>query len=473
MISVPPSSKSTPVVVKRQLVDSSARIALQTSWEFMDIDESVVRKQEEVWDQTILDQLTAKSDLLSSISVTETRQAIEGKCGETGFLDVEFPPLSRFLYKGDEEEENSRDSKLLSFRRCSDYSRDNAKNDASAPSPSVLTSRLDASDIVLGLIPDSWLITSLASLTANPATENLIKSLFPEDFQSYSAAGVYIVRLFKNGEWITVLLDDFFPCFPKGGPAYSTTHSGALWVQLVEKAFAKVHGGYKNIAVGAPYEAMIDLTGAPAVCLHFDDEEVEEQINDGSLWKLMTLYAAKGYVMTVSVAAEDEGHTELSSGHAFTIESLKSTSLGCQLIVLHNPWRSLQWTGNWNPSSKLWTNSIKEELGITSIDDKLVYMEFSDLVTFFSCLNICMVRTALNTIVPWKTTSRRLKFTYSEESGQVSNELFSLFVDAESSVFLTVHQQDEHIANGKPYIDIGVTVLLLKVVFCSKTTVFP
>ena len=43
---------------------------------------------------------------------------------------------------------------------------------------------------------------------------------------------------------------------------YSRANGPELWVLLLEKAFAKVHGSYLAIKRGLAYEALMDLTGA-------------------------------------------------------------------------------------------------------------------------------------------------------------------------------------------------------------------
>ena len=47
--------------------------------------------------------------------------------------------------------------------------------------------------------------------------------------------GIYRVKFCKNGEWITVTVDDFFPCTALGGPIFSRAHGNELWVLLLEK----------------------------------------------------------------------------------------------------------------------------------------------------------------------------------------------------------------------------------------------
>ena len=48
---------------------------------------------------------------------------------------------------------------------------------------------------------------------------------------------------------IRVVVDDLFPCFPDGGPAYSRNHGNELWVMLLEKAYAKLRGRRRLVLV--------------------------------------------------------------------------------------------------------------------------------------------------------------------------------------------------------------------------------
>jgi calpain-15 len=103
----------------------------------------------------------------------------------------------------------------------------------------------------------------LASLTEKP---DLIARLF--DDTTTNVAGVYSVWLNINGEWIEYLLDDFIPCHndPKANNQpnfiFTVTEENEIWVQLLEKAYAKAYGSFKAIEGGLPSYAMRDLTGA-------------------------------------------------------------------------------------------------------------------------------------------------------------------------------------------------------------------
>jgi Calpain family cysteine protease len=58
--------------------------------------------------------------------------------------------------------------------------------------------------------------------------------------------------------------DDYFPCDPvTGQPAFTHCNGPELWVMLLEKAWAKVHGGYLSIEGGVSCDVLTAFTGAP------------------------------------------------------------------------------------------------------------------------------------------------------------------------------------------------------------------
>ena len=207
MISVKPNSISKIVRVHRVDIEESAKIALQTHWEFEEIDEQTIRMYENNWDDSV--RYLAEA-MIEDFYPSEDRTELEIKCPPEGFLDTTFLPLTDTLYRI--VDEDTIDERLVGYRRCATFLKEN---------PRVFGEYLNVKDIETGILPNMWLITSLACIAEVSANPNLIKSLFPVDSQTFSHMGVYKVQLFKNGEWTTVLIDDYIPCYRNGGPAYS------------------------------------------------------------------------------------------------------------------------------------------------------------------------------------------------------------------------------------------------------------
>jgi hypothetical protein len=63
-----------------------------------------------------------------------------------------------------------------------------------------------------------------------------------------------------------------------------------LWVLLLEKAYAKLHGSYDNIKHGHPNEALQDFTGFPTIIYDFNDPQVENIVKNGDFFKLLASF---------------------------------------------------------------------------------------------------------------------------------------------------------------------------------------
>jgi calpain-15 len=83
----------------------------------------------------------------------------------------------------------------------------------------------------------------LATLAERPS---LVENLFvTKDFKQN---GAYRMKINKNGVWQELTIDDYMPCALDGDPLFTRTHGNELWVLLLEKAYAKLHGGFGYIA---------------------------------------------------------------------------------------------------------------------------------------------------------------------------------------------------------------------------------
>jgi calpain-15 len=76
-----------------------------------------------------------------------------------------------------------------------------------------------------------------------------------------------------------VIIDDYFPCTDDGYVCFSKANGNELWVLILEKAFAKLHGSYERIEGGYAHLVMRDLTGAPSYELCLEEDTFED------IWK--------------------------------------------------------------------------------------------------------------------------------------------------------------------------------------------
>jgi hypothetical protein len=57
-------------------------------------------------------------------------------------------------------------------------------------------------------------------------------------------------------------------------------NGGEIWVQLLEKVYAKIMGSYDRISGGHPRDALMDFTGAPTYRFEFE----RSYFNKEALW---------------------------------------------------------------------------------------------------------------------------------------------------------------------------------------------
>lgn len=192
--------------------------------------------------------------------------------------------------------------------------------------PEVFYKKIEPNDIKQGELGDCWLMCSLSSLAEMP---QLVDRLFIT--KKYNEDGLYRLKLCKNGEWVEVTVDDYFPCHANGGPIFSKANGNELWVLLLEKAYAKVHGNYYTLRGGFANEGMMDLTGSPTECFDFQDPTCQDMMNKGEFFKKMKGFDENNYLMSASTEGEDRwtetgGPTEeggLVPGHAYSVIAVK------------------------------------------------------------------------------------------------------------------------------------------------------
>ncbi|GBG28818.1 Calpain-15 [Hondaea fermentalgiana] len=186
-----------------------------------------------------------------------------------------------------------------------------------------------ADDVCQGRVGDCWFISALSVLAMRP---DLAQRLFMS-LDAKPNGGPYFVRLFIDGRWQGIAVDDQFPCWPvneKGrqrkpgevNPNFNLSFAkptrNLLWVPLVEKAYAKAHGSYQAIQGGWVAEGLFDLTGCPTETFRIGSMAGEE------LFQLLLSFNAANFLMGASCFSPGKG-SGLVGGHAYGILDVRLT----------------------------------------------------------------------------------------------------------------------------------------------------
>ncbi|XP_067109670.1 calpain-10 [Osmerus mordax] len=149
------------------------------------------------------------------------------------------------------------------------------------PAPRLLAMPTSRGQARQGLLGDCWLLCACTTLLEN---RHLLDKVLPPHQPQWGSSryrGSFLLRLWKNGLWTEVTVDDRLPCVG-GKLCFSRCQApDAFWVSLLEKAHAKLHGSYERLWAGQVSEALVDLTGGLAERWNLEHAGKEEDQDGG------------------------------------------------------------------------------------------------------------------------------------------------------------------------------------------------
>ncbi|KAH9111732.1 hypothetical protein LEN26_006865 [Aphanomyces euteiches] len=241
----------------------------------------------------------------------------------------------------------------------------------------LFTKSASSGDVIQGRLGDCWFLGAISVLATR--MELLIQAFWRED--QYKQHGIFICRFMKDFSWHYVIIDDRIPVFEynnnrAGKPFFARcSDPNELWVPLLEKAYAKLHGSYEALIGGYIDVALSDLTGlcSEQIVLKaghsgFGDDpfapKQREEPGD-AFWRRLLDYKRNGTLMGCSiqpdpkiaknVATEGSAGQGLYYKHAYGLIDVGEIKLENnkiqRLVKLRNPWGLGEWDGPWSDQS--------------------------------------------------------------------------------------------------------------------------
>ena len=314
------------------------------------------------------------------------------------FIDMDFLPNDDAVLNS-RYDENMKDylDYIIHWRRPSDFIPGSSEN----PNDKELrifnyNNEPEPNDIHQGLLPDHHLASAFSSLAEK---YNLIKRLFKSE--KYSPYGIYQVKLCINGEWITVVIDDLFPCIPLSPPLVSRCQSNELWILILEKAMAKVFECYYNLTTTNIADFLLILTGCPT--LYFNIEDLLKTEDKDTLIKRLKQNVVDKKYLTVAISKmgdgdqmEDPNNTNPAEDDMLTIPNFGYTIIDVKtkykenLIVLRKVW----YDGTKEKAIQQYEENFLKENPMLENETSVgtLILKFDDFIKEFSSFAVCYVK---------------------------------------------------------------------------------
>ncbi|KAG5029588.1 hypothetical protein JHK87_013102 [Glycine soja] len=305
--------------------------------------------------------------------------------GERRFTDQEFPPNDHSLFV-DPANPPAKLQVVSEWLRPGEIGRQNHLDCR----PCLFSEAPNPSDVCQGRLGDCWFLSAVAVLAEVSRISEVI--ITPD----YNEEGIYTVCFCVQGEWIPVVVDDWIPCELPGKPAFATSKKGyELWVSILEKAYAKLHGSYEALEGGLVQDALVDLTGGAGEEIDMRSGEAQIDLASGRLWSQLLRFKQEGFLLGAGSPSGSDVHISSSGivqGHAYSILQVRDVD-GHKLVQIRNPWANeVEWNGPWSDSSPEWTDRIKHKLKhVPQSKDGIFWMSWQDFQIHFRSIYICRI----------------------------------------------------------------------------------
>jgi len=256
------------------------------------------------------------------------------------------------------------------------------------PEPQIFEGIISIDDLKQGKIGNCYFLSALAAMCEFP---RLISDIILT--KQTSDDGIYQVLMFIDGEHQIVFLDDYFPCIKGTNVLYfAKPNSFELWTLLLEKAWAKVNGGYANIVSGWASEVFRAFTSFPCEKIIHKEEKIDRA------WGIIRAVDLNNGIICSSTKNDDSVENKgLIKNHTYTLidteEVVDDKGKTVRLCKLRNPWGYRVWNREWSKGSPLWTDGIKKQIDEKYLNEEkgTFWMSIEDINKYFIRTDLCQI----------------------------------------------------------------------------------
>lgn len=408
----------------------------------------------------------------------------------------------------------------LAATMCTHYLRDSVSQVLGTPWK-VIREAARPEDVCQGALGNCWFAGALSVVAQMP--DLISKICITKDVNPH---GVYQLRLCHAGEWIDLVVDDYFPTsqvsegftdgqtirFSRGGNlCYLGGARRQLWPPLVEKAAAKLFGCYGALKGGTFAEALALFTGYPTQRLRLyvpsavrrekeekrqarqeqrlrlllggadvgdQSDDTDDDEDDDLIWSKLLSCQEAGYLLGAGCSEEgcEKSRTHiveemgLQAPHAYGILDFAEVTVDgetARLVKIRNPWGQnapRTWKGKWGKDWSGWTPELQKQLGVINSSGVLMDDPMSIFWMAFEDVKEYFGQVEICRVHhDWYEVRQQAWLP----SGVGAGQAFDIMVDERSNVDVAFWQERHLLREGAlgahcTNLDVGLAVLRLR-----------
>jgi hypothetical protein len=274
---------------------------------------------------------------------------------------------------------------------------------------------LDPNDIKQGALGDCWFMAaaSTVAMFKGGKVRHRWQGRYDEnkgiyEFKFYNEVDFAEHRVLVDGRLPLRKLTPLKPGYRRGDGLpgdyriylCSSGTPGEVWPSLLEKALAKLYGGYDNIVGGSNAVGIANLMrGVPLMFGYLNADGSPLPKSPDKLWSKLVRLWNQGYLLGIGWVAcpnagaggpcgEPAGPYGLISGHSYSILGLHaSESTGLRFVKIRNPHAANEWQGPWSDNSEELRAHPQVRAEVALADDEagedgVFIMEIGDVVRY-------------------------------------------------------------------------------------------
>ena len=306
------------------------------------------------------------------------------------------------------------------------------------PKPVLFEGIMDINNLKFGRLSYIYFYSVLSALSQFPSIFNKIILT-----KEYNPNCFYKLVLFIDGEFQLVYIDDFFPCIKNTNILYFIKPLNfEFWAILIEKAWAKVNGGYQNIINSWPVDLFKALTGSAC------EELIHDELTSDELFYELNI-SDKNYGFCISLSNNNKEVVKkgLLNYHMYILIETEKIEMGKNLYFhlckFRDPTGESNWIGDWNEKSELWTEKIRKKINKNKLNLKKgeFWICIQDVKKYFIRSDICHMIYDGNS-----------KFFEFKDKELLTPKIFNFYLPEEGMVSISIYEKNWHYHRELRYI---------------------